>query len=149
MSNKKRNFKVVDDKKSVADERTPKEYFDEAKAGLITIANSYEKNALRIDNVFMDHISIKKDYDCEFGYAIEYAKIKKDTYKKIVKILEKITFDSMSDFDNDPFIDFIYYVDDKISLNDAFDKYAVFEAVRPFGEKVESLKLMLKEMQEK
>lgn len=134
--------------KSVADKRTPKEYFEEAKAGLLLIAESYEKNALRVDNVLRDYVSINKDAECDFKYAINFAKIKKKTYKEIISRLKKLSFEFVT-FESDPFIDMIKYIDnDKIDLTSAFDMYAVFEAVRPFGEKVETLKITIKEMQE-
>lgn len=149
MSNKK-NLKVVDNKKSIADERTPEEYFDEAKLGLITIAKSCRKNATRVDKIIQTFASLNKDIKTTWDRAIDYCVIQENTYDSIIERLEDLTFESMSNFDDDPFIDLIDYIDDnRYLLIDAMDSYAVFEAVRPFGEKIEALKMTLKEMQDK
>lgn len=135
-------------KKSVAEERTPEEYFEEAKAGLDVIASAYIKNCMRIDNVFDMFLSLKSLDCCEINFidAIVLSKGKRNIYETIKERINNFEYDDFTKEDmDDPFIDMLEYVDEKQPdhVRDAMFKLVKFNAVRPFGEKVEEMHMKI------
>lgn len=133
--------KPVKDGKSISEERTPEEYFNEAKAGLDTIISSYIKNCMRIDNVFDLYLAVKDISDITFPNAISLSNLKQKTYEEVRNRISSFKFD---DFINeempDPFADMLEYIDgNEHDLYTAIEKLVKFNSVRPFGEKVEQL----------
>lgn len=141
--------------KSVADERTPEEYFDEAKSGLLAIVDSYDRNAARPDNVVSDLVSIKEILVTEkpdINLALKMVSMRKEIYKEVALRLEAMTFEKITAEEwDDPFSDLLEYVDldpgapELVVFDDLMCKLARFDAVRPFGEKVEQLRMTLLE----
>lgn len=138
--------------KSVSEERTPEEYFAEGKAGLIAIAKSYERNAMRIDKVLQEMMFLKNSgiIAAHEETAILLCLTKQDTYGVLVRRLERMEFDDMEK-DEDPFIDLICYVEkgQTPDVKQMFIDHAIFDAARPIGEKVEQLKITIRQLQEK
>lgn len=152
MSKSAASFKPVKNKnKSVADDRTPEEYFNEAKSGLIAICESYKRNAYRPDKVVSEYANLKDLGFDNLDLAMKMIGSRITVYDIVLERLNAITFEAItSDEWNDPFEDMIEYVTDAcISLEVLMCKYACFDAVRPFGEKVESLRMTLFDMGKK
>lgn len=138
--------------KSVSEERTPEEYFAEGKAGLIAIAKSYERNAMRIDKVLQEMMFLKDSgiIAAHEETAVLLCITKRNTYSELVRRLEKLEFEDMEK-DDDPFIDLICYVEvgQTPDVKQMFVDHAIFDAARPIGEKVEQLKITIRQLQEK
>lgn len=140
-------------KKAISDERTPEEYFNEAKQGLIAIADSYIRNAKRPDNVVAECSRLHDlgwDYGYELHLPLTMVEARQGVYCKVADRLTRMTFEKIiSDEWEDPFADMLEYVTEAdLKFNQLMIKWAKFDAVRPFGEKVESLRMRLIEMTE-
>lgn len=137
-------------KKTISEQRTPEEYFDEAKSGLLMIVESYEKNSTRVDNIFNMMIFVKELGINDIDFALKIALAKKATYSRVKEIINSLVFDKFMKTEDDPFVDLLEYMDctTGLSMQDLLLKNARFEAVRPFGEKIEQLRITLKEMKE-
>lgn len=138
--------------KFVSEERTPEEYFNEAKAGLLAIVDAYIKHATRPDKVLED-VATAQQFNYEEPACLGWcmAKERLDVYNKCKEIMSKLELDYLVN-ENwvDPFEDFIVYIDeDNKQLSSMLLNYAKFEAVRMFGEKVESLRFTLLEKMNK
>lgn len=138
-------------KKAITDKRSPEEYFNEAKEGLLAIVNSYYKNASRPDKVIEECVFLNNfNNDLNIPLALGMIEERKDVYLKVIDKITDLTFDNIiSDEWEDPFSEMLEYIDSVEDINELMLKYARFDAVRPFGEKVEKLRITLLEMDNK
>lgn len=150
----KRTASMKPAKKSISDELTPEEYFNEAKQGLLAIADSYNRNAKRPDNVVAE-CSRLHDLGWDYGYVIHLpltmVEAREVVYCEVANRLTHMTFEKItSDEWEDPFADMLEYVTEAdLKFKQLMIKWAKFDAVRPFGEKIEQLRLQLLEMIDK
>lgn len=152
MAKRTASMKPKKDDRAITDERTPEEYFDEAKAGLLAIVESYDKNATRPDKVISEILNLKQFKYCydDEKLAMDMIKARKDAYNKIAARLTYMTFEKITADDwEDPFADMLEYIDDVPEFPDLMRKWARFDSVRPFGEKVEQLRITLLEQLDK
>lgn len=150
--------------KKIADERTPEEYFEEAKLGLITIAESYKKNASRpdhvldvLDNVYSYYSTNNENLNSSLNLTCAIIELRKEYLDKIIDKLNTITFEQMTAEEwEDPFSDWltsVIYIDttapDDLVMSWLLKANCIFNCVRPFGEKLEKLRITLMEMKDK
>lgn len=137
-------------KKAISDDRTPEEYFDEAKMGLLAIVDSYKRNASRPDNVVQDYARVRELGSDSVNLACDMVESRKAVYREVEKRLDDMTFDMIvADEWEDPFADMLEYVEtnncNTVYFEQLMCQWARFDAVRPFGEKVEQLRMTLLE----
>lgn len=131
--------------KSITDERTPQERFDETKNGLLMIAKSIEKNAMRPDKVVADwNVCHQLLGDHNPVHAIKICRVRKKTCSDIIDRLEALTMDKLMEDGYDPFEDMISYVEDSDDGYTVLAKAGEFDILSNFGGKVENLKFSLK-----
>lgn len=140
-------------KKSIADERTPEERFDDFKVSALAIAKAYKKNAKRPDKVADLYIALEEYEFFGMKEVFKFIEVQLETYDLIIKKLEKLEYeDLIKEEYEDPFKDMLVYIDinspNEITIKDVLLERAKFEAVRPFGEMCENKYMELKGMLE-